>query len=240
MADFFLELARPIPGAQVLRRDGLAAVISGIPLPSHNPVWLERPDPELADLASLLDEVEARRVPFTLELRPGSGKAFAELAAARGMTAAGEEPLMAVDKAADVRLPDELSIRLLAPHEAPVHARLCIAGFGMPDDVARRSVTEDTLKSSAVRCYVGEVAGQPVTTSLTITTGAFTGIIDVATDPRYRGRGFGTAITERSVADGLAAGASWCWLQSSDQGYPVYESYGFQLVESWPAWTSEP
>jgi ribosomal protein S18 acetylase RimI-like enzyme len=101
-------------------------------------------------------------------------------------------------------------------------------------------VPEGTLKSSAVRCYVGELAGQPVTTGLTITTGAFTGIINITTDPRYRGRGFGTAITARAVTDGLAAGASWCWLQSSAQGYPIYKSYGFQLIESWPTWLSQP
>jgi predicted GNAT family acetyltransferase len=156
------------------------------------------------------------------------------------MTAAGEVPLMAVDAATDIRSPDELSIRLLAPGEASVHARLCTAGFGLPADIARRIVTEGMLKSSAVRCYVGELAGQPVTTGLTITTGAFTGIINITTDPRYRGRGFGTAITARAVTDGLAAGASWCWLQSSAQGYPIYKSYGFQLIESWPIWVSQP
>jgi N-acetylglutamate synthase len=239
MVDFFQEITLSIPGAQVLRNDGVVAGISGLPLPAMNSVWLQRPDPEVADVASLLDEVAVRAVPFSLRLRPGSGKALAELAAGYGMTAAGEVPLMAVDAATDIRSPNELSVRLLAPGEAAVHARLCTAGFGLPDDIARRIVTEGTLKSSAVRCYVGELAGQPVTTGLTITTGAFTGIINITTDPRYRGRGFGTAITARAVTDGLAAGASWCWLQSSAQGYPIYKSYGFQLIESWPTWLSQ-
>jgi N-acetylglutamate synthase len=240
MVSFFQELALSIPGAQVLRDDGVAAVITGIPMPTLNPVWLERPDPTVAAVAGLVDEVGRRGVPFALALRPGSGTALAELAALRGLTAAGEVPLMAADAAADVRSPDELSIRLLAPAEAAVHARLCTEGFGLPDGIAQRSVTEGTLKSSAVRCYVGEIGGEPVATGLTITTGAFTGMGNITTDPRYRGRGFGTAITARAMADGLAAGASWCWLQSSPEGYSIYESCGFRLIEWWPIWVSRP
>jgi N-acetylglutamate synthase len=240
MEDFFQELFRTVPGAEVFRRDGVLAMYSGIPWPTLNPIWLERPNPKVADVASLLDEVAVRAAPLALGLRPDSAQEFAELAASRGMTAAGEVPLMAVDTATEIRSPNELSIRLLAPSEATAHAQLCTVGFGLPDGIARRNVTEDTLTSSAVRCYVGEIAGQPVTTGLSITTGAFTGIIDIVTDPRYRGRGFGTAITARAVADGLAAGASLCWLQSTPQGYPVYKSYGFQVIESWPIWVYQP
>jgi N-acetylglutamate synthase len=240
MVGFFQELVLSIPGARLLRADGVAAVITGIPMQTLNPVWLERPDPEAADVAGLLDEVRLRNVPFVLALRPGSGRALAELAVSRGLAVAGEVPLLAVDAAADIRYPDELSIRLLAPAEARVHARLATIGFGLPDGIAQLSVNEETLKSSAVRCYAGEIAGQPVATGLTITTGAFTGIVNVTTDPRYRGRGFGTAITARAVADGLAAGAAWCWLQSSPAGYPVYKSYGFRLIESWPVWVPRP
>jgi N-acetylglutamate synthase len=240
MADFFQELFLPIPGARVFHGDGVLAAYSGIPWPTLNPVWLQRPDPAIADVASMLDEVASHAVPLAIGLRPDSDGALAELAVSRGMTAIGGVPLMAVDEATDIHAPDELSIRLLGPAEAEVHARLCTRGFGLPDGIARRSVTEDTLKSSTVRCYVGELAGQPVATGLTITTGAFTGIVNIVTYPRYRGRGFGTAITARAVTDGLAAGASWCWLQSTPQGYPIYKSYGFRLIESWPVWVSQP
>jgi GNAT superfamily N-acetyltransferase len=238
MVDFFRELTMPLAGADLLRSGGVAATVCDIPWASVNLVWLERPDPEVADVVELLEQVSARGVPHALALRPDSDRALVEVAALHGMTAERSTPLMAVDRAADIRPPEELAIRLLAPHEAAVHARLCSRGFGMPDELVRRTVTEDTLKRSAVRCYVGELAGQPVATGLTVTTGAFTGIIDIATDPSYWGRGFGTAITARAVADGLAAGASWCWLTSSTQSYPIYESYGFRLIESWPIWVS--
>lgn len=119
-----------------------------------------------------------------------------------------------------------------------VHALLAAEAFEAPVEVFRGSVVEDALRNSAVRCYVGESGGAPLTTGLSITTGGFTGIIDIATDPRHRGRGFGSAITARAVADGLAAGASWCWLQSGPEGFSIYESLGFRTIESWQTWLS--
>jgi hypothetical protein len=45
-------------------------------------------------------------------------------------------------------------------------------------------------------------------------------------------------VTTRAVADGLAAGAKWAWLQSSEPGYPVYERLGFRTAEGWSCWLS--
>jgi GNAT superfamily N-acetyltransferase len=99
-------------------------------------------------------------------------------------------------------------------------------------------MSPDVLLLPGVRCYVGDVGGQPVTSGLGVTLGAFTGLFSIATLPAYRGRGYGTAMTARMVADGLAAGAKWSWLQSSPAGYPIYDRLGFRTVESWPRWLS--
>jgi hypothetical protein len=45
-------------------------------------------------------------------------------------------------------------------------------------------------------------------------------------------RGYGTAVTERAISDGLAAGAGWSWLQSSPEGYGSYCKLGFRTVET--------
>jgi N-acetylglutamate synthase len=237
MVDFYRELLRPAPDALVIRSGGAAAMISGATWPTHNLVWLERSDAAMVDVASLLDEVIARGVPFVLEGRPGNDE-VTKLAASYGMTLEDDIPLMVVDSPAAVSPPENLAVRQLAPDEVETHVVLSAESFETPEAVYRQNVAEDVLKNGAVRCYVGELDGLAVATGMSITTGGFTGILDVVTDPRHRGRGFGTAITARAVADGLAAGASWCWLQSSAQGYPVYKSLGFQPVESWPFWVS--
>jgi hypothetical protein len=50
--------------------------------------------------------------------------------------------------------------------------------------------------------------------------------------------GYGAAVTVRAVADGLAAGAKWSWLQSSALGYATYARLGFETVETWPCWVA--
>ena len=100
----------------------------------------------------------------------------------------------------------------------------------------------ELLQAGIVRRDAGihgaEANGRPVATALGVTAGEFTAIFNVATEPTYRRRGFGTALTARAVADGVLAGASWCWLQASDAGYPVYRNLGFRTIETWPYWVS--
>jgi GNAT superfamily N-acetyltransferase len=131
-----------------------------------------------------------------------------------------------------------LRLRQLSPEEASLHAGVAAAGFGAPEEPFLQLMTPDVLRLPGVRCYVGDVGSQPVTTGLGVTLGAFTGLFTIATLPACRGRGYGTAMTARIVADGLAAGAKWSWLQSSPAGYPIYDRLGFRIVESWPRWLS--
>lgn len=72
-----------------------------------------------------------------------------------------------------------------------------------------------------------------------MTAGSRTGIFNVATLPAFRGRGLGTAVTARAVAEGLAAGAPCCWLQSSPEGYGAYRNLGFRTVEMWQQWQTD-
>jgi hypothetical protein len=68
--------------------------------------------------------------------------------------------------------------------------------------------------------------------------GDFVGIFSIATPSAHRRHGYGAAVTVRAVADGLAAGARWSWLQSSPAGYATYTRLGFQTLETWPCWVA--
>ncbi len=246
MAEMWEKLGPVLPESRVLRKSGGAAVITGNPLPAANGVWLERARPSADIVADLLDEVAATGLPHCLELRPGSGKSLTELAARRNLTPGGEVPLMALDAAAGRVAVDRVAadragvaVRRLRPDEAPLHARVAATGFGMTIDQVSRLVNPDTLGPGLMRCYVAELDGQPVSTAIGMTTRAFTGIFNVATLPAFRGRGLGTAVTARAVADGLAAGDSGAWLQSTPAGYHVYRDLGFRTVEVWQLWLAE-
>ena len=239
MTDVLRQVNTRIPGSRLLRKDGAAAWITGIPYPAFNEVLLERANPPVSAVAALLDEAADAGVPFTFGLRPGSDPLLAGLAAARGLKAHGNLPLMLLDAKAGIggiRRARGLDIRQLAPHEAAEHTRVAAAAFGGPEQMFMP--TPDLMRVDGLRCYLGEVDGRPVATAIGVTAGAFTAIFSVATDPAFRHRGFGTAVTARAAADGVLAGAAWCWLQATSDGYPVYRNLGFRTVETWSNWLS--
>ncbi|HTU05594.1 MAG TPA: GNAT family N-acetyltransferase [Trebonia sp.] len=242
-AEIMQQWSSVLPGGRFLCQDGVCAMVTGIPLSPFNGVWSEHAHPDAAAVAALLDEVSRARVPYGLKLPPGCEEAVTRLAAARGMAPVADIALMGLDAAGAVgaglgRVPDGLTIQRLAPERAPRAAAVAAAGFGTAQDIFLRAMTPDLLRLASVRCYVGEVAGQPVTTSLSVTLGSCTGIFCVATVPGFRGRGFGAAVTARAVADGLAAGSAWCWLEASGMGLPVYQKLGFQIIEPRRGWAS--
>jgi GNAT superfamily N-acetyltransferase len=149
-------------------------------------------------------------------------------------------PLMALTRGGEVPGLDrgELAIEVLDPRQAAVHAELAAAGFGAPADAFLRLMTPAVLRRPGVRAYVGKIDGEGVTTGVGVCLENHVGIFNVATLPPHRRRGYGAAITGRAVRDGLDHGARWAWLQSSPDGYGVYEKLGFKTQESWECWIS--
>jgi N-acetylglutamate synthase len=239
LAQTWQHLARALPGAWVLQEGGAIAWVSGVGLPALNGVWAERTDPDPGAVAGLLDRVHATGLPYCLMLRPGASPALAGIAAARAMSLSEQVPLMVLEEPAAVtgaRQPAGLALRQLSPEQVDLHVRVAAAGFEAPEEPLVQLMTPDVLRLPGVRCYLGEAGGEPVTTGLGVTLGGFTGVFSVATPPAYRRRGYGAAVTARAVADGLAAGATWAWLQSSPPGYGTYARLGFQTVETWDCW----
>ena len=215
--------------------------MTGIALPTLNGVCVASLDADVEVVADLLDQVAATGLPYCLQLRPDAAKQVTDLALARGMTRE-QVPMMVLEDSGQLdatRTTGELAIRELGPAEANLHARAAAAGFEAPVDLFEQLMTPALLELRGVHCYLGEAGGQPVTTGVGVTLGSSVGIFNIATPPAHRRCGYGSAITARAVADGLAAGAKWAWLQASELGYPIYERLGFQMAEVWSCWVSE-
>lgn len=216
-------------------------MVTGVGLPTLNGVWAERVDPDPGAVAELLDRVRTTGLPHCLQLRPGASPALAGLAAARAMSRDEEIPLMVMEDPAAVSAARPLAglvLRELSPGQVGLHVRVAAAGFETPEEPLAQLMTADVLRLPGVRCYLGKVGGQAVTTGLGVTLGDFTGVFNIATPPAHRRRGYGAAVTARVIADGLAAGAKWAWLQSSPPGHATYIRLGFQTVETWKCWIS--
>jgi len=239
LARSWQHLADALPGAWVAREGGAVACVTGVGVPWLNGVWPERADADPGAVAGLLDRVQATGLPHCLQLRPGASPALAGLAAARAMTPDEEIPLMVMEDPAAVtgaRPLAGLVLRELSPEQVDLHVSVVAAGFEAPEEPFAQLVTGDVLRLPGVRCYLGEAGGQAVTTGVGVTLGDFTGVFNIATPAAHRRRGYGAAVTARAVADGLAAGAKWAWLQSSPLGYATYTRLGFESVETWKCW----
>jgi hypothetical protein len=231
------------PNGWIRAEAGCLGMVTGIPLPTLNGVLVESEQFNVETVSRLLDEVAATGLPHCLQVRPGSVSDATELAGARSLTLDEHDiPLMVLEDPSRLDAAqgvDALVIRELAPSDADIHAQVAAEGFGAPFELFRQLATPSLLSGPGVRCYLGEVAGEPVTTGMGVTVGSYVAIFNIATPPNHRGNGYAAAVTARAASDGLAAGATWAWLQASHAGFPVYERLGFYTVESWSCWLSE-
>jgi GNAT superfamily N-acetyltransferase len=234
-------LANVVPGGWARAKVAGVAAVAGVRVPTLNGVWVEKEDPDVKQVADLLDQVGATGLPHCLQFRPGAAARLEGLARSRGMAHQEDFPLMVLESSAQLdaaQSNSELVIREVLPNEAQLHASVAAAGFGVPEAMFVQVMAPPLLAAVGVRCYIGDARGHAVTTGLGIKLGSCVGIFNIATLSEHRRRGYGAAITARVVSDGLAEGASWSWLQSSAEGYKVYERLGFRTTESWPCWIS--
>jgi ribosomal protein S18 acetylase RimI-like enzyme len=235
MWPLFAEAARD---GWTLQEPGAVAYCSHSPVPIFNGVIAasRHIDPTIVD--ELLDKVAHAVDGFCLQVRPGS-PAIEAVARARGMVVDQREPLMLLEDPA--RLPeatavDGFVVSRLGVDEFDRHLALALDGFGAPIEAFAPWIGCDVLGERGVTAYVGSIGGRDVATALGIVADDHVGVFNVATPPGHRRQGFGSALTARTVLDGLASGARQALLMSSEMGLHVYQQLGFQEQELWSVW----
>ncbi len=228
----------------IRREASCIAMVSGVEVPTLNGVVVGSEQFDARRVARLLDDVAASGLPYCLQVRPACVSDANELSAAHALALEEDAiPLMVLEDPLHLEAAqsvDALVIRELEPADADIHAHVAAAGFDAPVELFRQLATPSMLSTAGVRCYIGEVDGEPVTTGFGFTVGSHVSIFSVATPPDRRRNGYGAAVTARAASDGLASGADWAWLQASPAGFPVYERLGFRTMESWSCWLSHP
>ena len=219
---------------------GVLAFISGLAIPLLNSVSVYDPGADLGHVHDMLTTVLESGFPCLLQGRAALQGELAALAAQFGLVPGEALPLMILDDVqawAASQPPARPRVRELTLEERHLHAELLAAGFAAPLGLMVQMV-ELFHSGPNSRMYVAEVAGVPVSTSVSVLTEPDSvGIFDVATPPEHRRHGYGAAATAHAIRTGLASGATWAWLQSSPAAYSMYERMGFRTVEKWPAWT---
>lgn len=230
--------------ASISNRGRAGLLITGVSIPTLNGVLTRRPSAAAADVRALLEIVATMDLPYSLILRPGFAPELVQVARSFGMTEAESIPLMAmprnIKEARNAADHPDLQIRVLDPDDAGVHVSLAAEGFETPRDAFEKLIPPALMRRPGHKAYVGTVDGQDVTTVFSVLLNNSIGIFDVCTPPRYRGRGYGRAITARAVLDGFEGGADFAYLQSTPMGYKIYQDIGFETIETWRCWVSVP
>jgi ribosomal protein S18 acetylase RimI-like enzyme len=229
-----------LPGVMVRDTHEMVLFVTGLPVSWANGVEAARLRPGRADHA--IDEAiaafRAAGVSAAWSVGPLSRpRDLGDRLLAHGFDLDEDLPWMAADLARRRRIeqPANLVIeRVTAPAHHEAWLDVMTRGFGFHTGSHR---TLDTLgrhdrnrrRGPWVR-FVGSVNGRAVASSGLIVGGGVAGIYNVATLPRARRRGFGTAMTLAAMRHGRTLGYRVAVLGASDIGRGVYERLGFEDV----------
>lgn len=225
-----------IAGATVHREGGVAAIGTGLPILTFNQVMVERDDASETAVADAVAIMRARNTAFVVNLRIGPDDRLGGLLRELGLTPLGSGPWMPGMALDPIPEPGAwaaagLDIRRVTDGRGlEDSAAVAALGFGAPDWLMRAVLPPAALDLPGMAVYVGYADGRPACTAVGVRTGRAIGVYSVATDPAWRRRGFGAAITARIAEDARAGGAEVAVLQASDMGYPVYARMGYRTV----------
>lgn len=228
-------------GGRVLRRDDAVAVYAGRPAFVANAVTPLEPITEenAADLMHALDQ----HYGFDSGKRTGRVLIFsawpAPDLAPYGWSPLGEAPLML--RPAGGELPEtdgDLRIETVRDEATLRDAEaVTVQGFGLKDPEVLEPgglFGPALLDDDRMRMWVGYEGDMPVTTAACFVSEGITNVINVATIPEARGRGYAGAVTWRAT---LTEPSLPTLLIASDAGQRVYERMGYGTVRRFELWS---
>jgi ribosomal protein S18 acetylase RimI-like enzyme len=227
------------PGAEMGREADRVWIRSGRPCPITNCVVWADFSPDDADRRIAETQVLYRpaNLSFLWSIGPSSRPAdLGRRLLAHGLRYTGDEPGMAVELH---RLPEEwpqpANLAIVRVDDARSLRRWVgtyVAGFEMPAHWHDNLLAWETDPGDAERGrrlqYLGLLRGRPVATAQLLLGGGVAGLYGLATVPRARSRGIGTAMTLFAMRQALAMGYHVGVLFAAEMGRPLYCRLGFR------------
>jgi ribosomal protein S18 acetylase RimI-like enzyme len=235
----FRQLADSLPGMhQKQAAPGVISLMSGLPMATLNGVFTDAVRPDVTELDRAAAGVAGLPLPWSIQFRGEPEPAAERVAARYGLTARETLPLMVYHPGSDPQAPPArgsaaASVVVADADERADYAAALAAGFEAPPEIMAPFSSPGAFTMPGGVPYLAREDGQVVAVGFGVFGDRIAGVFNIATVPAYRGRGYGRAITSRIVADGIDRGADLAYLQSSEDGYPLYQSMGFRTVESW-------
>lgn len=227
---------------QVHEVDGLAVCLTGVPVDAFNPTLVERmpTDPEAA-LASAERLYADTAVRFGIDLDEELHAPLRGVARRAGLRLEDKRPAMAA-KIADVeRVPAPEGVEIVRVDDTAMLDQIALvdaASFETDAAMVRRFLPDEVLTDPAQRVYAARADGRIVGAGESACVDGVLGVFGVATDPAYRRRGIGAAVTSFLVGD-RAGDADLAVLDASELGFGVYERLGFRVTSNWEVWVKD-
>ena len=240
-------LADSLPGMHEKQvAPGVISLMSGLPMATLNGVFTDAARPDVTELDRAAARVAGLPLPWSIQFRGEPEPAAALVAARYGLTARTTSPLMVYHPAFDQQAPPARAsaaavvVVVADAGDQTSYAAALATGFEAPPEIMAPFSSPEAFAMRGAVPYLAREDGQVVAVGFGVFGEGVAGVFNIATVPAYRGRGYGRAVSSRIVADGVARGADLAYLQSSEDGYPLYQSMGFRTVETWTYLSSTP
>ncbi|MFC5104466.1 GNAT family N-acetyltransferase [Kibdelosporangium philippinense] len=125
--------------------------------------------------------------------------------------------------------PDLTFVRVTTDEQLQSYADINSRAYGFALEDGRDGLVGSTLWKTEVHAYLGLRDGIPVTCAGTVETDGCLFVVLVATDPQWERRGYGEAVTRKSLYEAnRATGLTRATLHATAAGAPVYPRIGFK------------
>lgn len=231
-----------IPGCEVIENDELGYHHAFPDNPMFKGVWKTRlsPDKIDAEIDKAIAWFERRNTPSFFWWTDSQSQPLdlVERLLRRGFDGNLEgDPGMALDLNTvntETGPPNDLSIVRAIDQKTLDDWQMVFAPAFEADLSAGRAWVEATLEAGGANApwqlYVGYLEDKPVAISILFMGAGVAGIYGVGTLPELRRKGFGTAITLKSLQDARRQGYRFAVLFATRMGYPIYQRLGFREV----------
>ena len=157
-----------------------------------------------------------------------------DAALARGLTAAGEVPMMVWRRdALDVSTGAHRA-RQVTENEIPAVNAVVAGAFSLDEDAVQRTMPPSMLAAGA-DVWIVEEGGTIAGSGTFVRSGNHVAIYCMATGAAFQRRGIGRAVLETAMGHYLEQGVTAFTLEATAAGLRLYEQIGFETVALAPA-----
>lgn len=153
---------------------------------------------------------------------------------------AGAMPMMILEPQGDLPVHSGYEIEIVTAEAGRVEAvEIVSRAYGVPFSIQTRAAGPPVLDAPGVSIFLGRKNGEAVSVVTMTRSGPVVGIWRMATLPEKQRQGAASALLARAINRLRADGVERFYLYSTEPGYPLYRSMGFDVIAEVPIWVRE-